>query len=178
MPGSIPSPGCSTIRPLNGVSSTRTCWPAARRSCPAIPARCRRISGLPARRTLTGPTGIVRQALVVAVVDPLPGSRNDCRALTESSVDIACRGVPVIADAGYQGTGLLIPHHRRRGQNALSPQQQAGKKVHRKACARVEHAPSRLKNWKILRDCRLKGSGVHPAMLSIARLHNLALTSS
>ncbi|MFE1030179.1 IS5/IS1182 family transposase, partial [Streptomyces sp. NPDC058818] len=27
-----------------------------------------------------------------------------------------------------------------------------------------------------LRDCRLKGDGVHQAMLGIARLHNLALT--
>lgn len=33
-----------------------------------------------------------------------------------------------------------------------------------------------MKSWKILRDCRLKGDGVHTAMLSIARLHNLALT--
>ncbi|MER7578035.1 IS5/IS1182 family transposase, partial [Streptomyces sp. NPDC126514] len=29
--------------------------------------------------------------------------------------------------------------------------------------------------WKILRDCRLKGEGVHHAMLGIARLHNLTL---
>ncbi|MCX4905455.1 hypothetical protein [Streptomyces sp. NBC_00878] len=33
------------------------------------------------------------------------------------------------------------------------------------------------KRWKILRDCRLKGDGVDHAMLSIARLHNLAPTS-
>ncbi len=52
----------------------------------------------------------------------------------------------------------------------------AENKVHRKARARVEHALSRLKNWKILRDCRLKGSGVHQAILGIARLHNTALT--
>jgi hypothetical protein len=32
-----------------------------------------------------------------------------------------------------------------------------------------------MKGWKILRDCRLKGDGVHQAMLGIARLHNLAL---
>ncbi|WP_042832406.1 transposase, partial [Streptomyces rimosus] len=114
--------------------------------------------------------------LVVAVGAPLPGSRNDCRAFTESGVDIACRGVPVLADGGYQGTGLLIPHRRRRGQETLSPQQEAENKVHRKARARVEHALSRLKNWKILRDCRLKGSGVHQAILGIARLHNTALT--
>lgn len=32
-----------------------------------------------------------------------------------------------------------------------------------------------MKTWKILRDCRLKGDGVHHAMSGIARLHNLAL---
>lgn len=114
--------------------------------------------------------------LVVAIGLPLPGSRNDCRAFTESGVDRACRGAPTIADGGYQGTGLLIPHRRRRGQAYLSPQQEAENAVHRRARARVEHALSRLKNWKILRDCRLKGNGVHQAMLGIARLHNLALT--
>ncbi len=41
--------------------------------------------------------------------------------------------------------------------------------------ARVEHTFARMKSWKILRDCRLKGDGVHHAMLGIARLHNLAL---
>ncbi|MGV9995294.1 IS5/IS1182 family transposase, partial [Streptomyces sp. NPDC003374] len=35
---------------------------------------------------------------------------------------------------------------------------------------------ARMKSWKILRDCRLKGDGVHHAMLGIARLHNLTLT--
>ena len=79
--------------------------------------------------------------LVVAIGLPLPGSRNDCRAFTESGVDRVCRGAPTIADGGYH-----------------------------------EHALSRLKNWEILRDCRLKGNGVHQAMLGIARLHNLALT--
>lgn len=33
-----------------------------------------------------------------------------------------------------------------------------------------------MKAWKILRDCRLKGDGVHTAMLGIARLHNPAVT--
>ncbi|WP_413754969.1 transposase [Streptomyces sp. MMBL 11-3] len=115
--------------------------------------------------------------LVVAVGDPLPGSRNDCRAFTESGVDRVCRGVPTIADGGYQGTGLLIPHRRQRGQDHLSPQQEAENAVHRRARARVEHALSRLKNWKVLRDCRLKGNGVHQAMLGVARLHNMALSA-
>ena len=46
---------------------------------------------------------------------------------------------------------------------------------HRKVRARVEHVIARMKSWKILRDCRLKGDGVHHAMLGIARLHNLTL---
>ncbi|MDH6513863.1 hypothetical protein M2163_009163 [Streptomyces sp. SAI-135] len=46
---------------------------------------------------------------------------------------------------------------------------------HRKVRARVEHAFARMKTWKTLRDCGLKGDGVHHAMLGIARLHNLAL---
>lgn len=32
-----------------------------------------------------------------------------------------------------------------------------------------------MKGWKILRDCRLKGDGVHHAILGIPRLHNLVL---
>lgn len=59
--------------------------------------------------------------LVVAIGLPLPGNRNDCRAFTESGVDQACRGAPVIADGGYQGTDLLIPYRRRRGHRYLSP---------------------------------------------------------
>lgn len=38
------------------------------------------------------------------------------------------------------------------------------------------YALAQMKTWKILRDCRLKGDGVHHAMCGIARLHNLALT--
>jgi hypothetical protein len=32
-----------------------------------------------------------------------------------------------------------------------------------------------MKTWRILRDCRLGGDGVHHAMLGIARLHHLTL---
>lgn len=44
---------------------------------------------------------------------------------------------------------------------------------HKQVRARLEHVFARMKTWKILRDCRLKGDGVHHAMLGIARLHNL-----
>ncbi|WP_420037738.1 transposase family protein [Streptomyces sp. cg28] len=71
---------------------------------------------------------------------------------------------------------FLIPHRKRPGEERLGPRQEAENAVHRRARARVEHALSRLKNWKVLRDCRLKGSGVHQAMLGVARLHNMALS--
>jgi hypothetical protein len=32
-----------------------------------------------------------------------------------------------------------------------------------------------MKDRKILRDCRLKGEGVHHAIRGVARLHNLTL---
>ncbi|WP_427921590.1 transposase family protein [Streptomyces sp. cg40] len=81
----------------------------------------------------------------------------------------------VIADGGYRGTGLVIPHRREPGQAELPDWKEEHNASHRKVRARVEHAFARMKTWKILRDCRLKGDGVHHAMLGIARLHNLTL---
>ncbi|MER7985236.1 transposase [Streptomyces noursei] len=114
--------------------------------------------------------------LVVALGRPLPGNRNDCKAWELSGAKDAVGRTTVIADGGYRGTGLVIPHRRERGRAELLP----WKEVHnasppRKVRARVEHVFARMKTWKILRDCRLKGDGVHYAMLGIARLHNLAL---
>jgi hypothetical protein len=82
------------------------------------------------------------------------------------------------------GTGLLETYVTG-ARSAHSPpwltfggraQNRAENAVHRRARARVEHALSRLKDWKILRGCRPKGDGGHQAMLGIIRLHNLALT--
>ncbi|MFD3653244.1 transposase [Streptomyces sp. NPDC058620] len=113
--------------------------------------------------------------LVVAVGHPLPGNRNDCRAWELSGAKAAVGRTTVIADGGYRGTGLVIPHRREPGQAELPAWKEEHNTSHRKVRARVEHAFARMKTWKILRDCRLKGDGVHHAMLGIARLHNLAL---
>ncbi|MDQ0688918.1 hypothetical protein QFZ56_007881 [Streptomyces achromogenes] len=114
--------------------------------------------------------------LVVAVGRPLPGNRNDCKAWELSGAKAAVGNTTVIADGGYRGTGLVIQHHRERGQEELPAWKEEHNRSHRKVRARVEHAFARMKSWKILRDCRLKGDGVHHAMLGIARLHNLAFT--
>ncbi|MTG91055.1 transposase [Cellulosimicrobium sp. BIT-GX5] len=110
--------------------------------------------------------------LVVAVGRPLPGNRNDCKAWTESGVAAQVDGHTVIADGGYQGTGLLIPHRRKPGQD-LPAWKEEHNASHRRVRARVEHTFARLKTWKILRDCRLRGTGVQHAMTGIAHLYNL-----
>ncbi|MEU7214048.1 transposase [Streptomyces sp. NPDC044989] len=88
---------------------------------------------------------------------------------------VAVGRATVIADGGYRGTGLVIPHSRAPGQAGLSAWKEEHNRSHRKVRARIEHAFARIETWKILRDCRLKGDGVHHAMLGIARLHNLTL---
>ncbi|MEV7205429.1 MULTISPECIES: transposase [unclassified Streptomyces] len=113
--------------------------------------------------------------LVVAVGRPVAGNRNDCKAWELSGAKAAVGRTTVIADGGYRGTGLVIPHRREKGQAELPDWKEEHNTSHRKVRARVEHVFARMKGWKILRDCRLKGDGVHHAMLGIARLHNLAL---
>lgn len=112
--------------------------------------------------------------LVVVVGRPLAGNRNDCKAWEESGAKAAVGKAMAIADGGYPGTGLVMPHRRRKDED-LPDWKQEHNKSHKQVRARVGHLCARMKNWKILRDCRLKGDGVHHAMLGIARLHNLAL---
>ncbi|WP_406176871.1 transposase [Streptomyces canus] len=113
--------------------------------------------------------------LVVAVGQPVAGNRNDCKAWEESGAKAAVGKTTTIADGGYRGTGLVIPHRRKRKDEELPPWKEEHNRSHKSVRARVEHVFARMKTWKILRDCRLKGEGVHHAMLGIARLHNLAL---
>lgn len=54
--------------------------------------------------------------MVVVVGRPLPGNRNDCRAWAESGAEAAVGNTTTIADGGYPGTGLVIPHRRREGE--------------------------------------------------------------
>ncbi|MER7394015.1 transposase [Streptomyces sp. NPDC000151] len=114
--------------------------------------------------------------LVIVVGRPLPGNRNDCKAWAESGAKDAVGTTTTIADGGYPGTGLVMPHRRAEGQVELPGWKREHNRSHKRVRARVEHAFARMKGWKILRDCRLKGDGVHHAILDIARLHNLALT--
>ncbi|WP_073743353.1 IS5/IS1182 family transposase [Streptomyces sp. CB02115] len=112
--------------------------------------------------------------LIVLVGRPLPGNRNDCKAWEESGATAAVGKTLTIADGGYPGTGLVMPHRRRKGEE-LPDWKQAHNKSHKQVRARVEHVFARMKTWKILHDCRLRGDGAHHGMLGITRLHNLNL---
>lgn len=113
--------------------------------------------------------------LVVVVGRSLAGNRNDCKAWEESGAKAAVGNTVTIGDGDYPGTGLVIPHRRKRGQSELPDWKEEHNKCHKQVRARVEHVFAHMKTWKILRGCRLKGDGVHHAMLGIARMHNLAL---
>jgi hypothetical protein len=114
--------------------------------------------------------------LVVAVGRRVPGNRNGCKAWAESGAKAAVGRTTTIADGGYQGTGLVIPHRRPAG-GELCGWKQEHNRSHKQVRARVEHVFARMKTWKVLRDCRLKGDGVHYAILGIAHLHNLRQAS-
>ncbi|MBC9719574.1 transposase [Streptomyces sp. TRM66268-LWL] len=112
---------------------------------------------------------------VVVVGRPLPGNRHDSRGWDEFGAKAAVGNTMTIADGGYQGTGLVIPHRRRKGEE-LPAWKEDHNRSHKQVRARVEHTFARMKGWKILRDCGLKGDGIYHAMLGVARLHNLAPT--
>jgi hypothetical protein len=105
--------------------------------------------------------------LVAVVGRPLPGNRHDSRGWEESGAKAAVGTTMTIADGGYQGTGLVIPHRREKGSD-LPAWKEEHNRSHKRIRARVEHTFARMKSWKILRDCGLKGDGVHLAMLGIA----------
>ena len=81
--------------------------------------------------------------LVVAVGRPLPGNRDDCKAWELSGAKAAVGRTTVIADGGYRGTGLVIPHRREPGQAQLPAWKDEHNTTHHKVRARVEHTVAR-----------------------------------
>lgn len=112
--------------------------------------------------------------LVVAVGRPLPGNRHDCRARAESGARASVGNTTTIAGGGYAGTGLVMPH-RRPGEELPD-----WKQVHNKI-AQAGPRPRRAllrphEDGRSSRDCRLRGDGVHHAMLGIAPPHTTLLS--
>ncbi|MFE5808364.1 transposase family protein [Streptomyces sp. NPDC056491] len=112
--------------------------------------------------------------LVVASARPAPGNKGDAHVWRESDLPAAAAGTTVIADGAYLGTGLIVPHRKRAGRPLLRGQEEDNAE-HRRVRARVAHTFARMKNWKILRDCRQKGDSLHHAVQAVATMHNLAM---
>ncbi|WUH98232.1 transposase [Spirillospora sp. NBC_00431] len=141
-----------------------------------VPVRDRRVGSSGPNYRFSANVQVVVDAdtrLGVAAAPPVPSTTADAAAWRRSNLPEYCRGVTVLGDGAYTGCGLVIPHRRRPGRPLL-PVQEADKAEHRKVRARVEHTFARMKNYKILRDCRQRGDGLHHAVQAIAHLHNLA----
>ncbi|MFJ4759137.1 transposase family protein [Streptomyces sp. NPDC088763] len=113
--------------------------------------------------------------LVIASARPAPGNKADAHVWRESDLPALAAGTTVLADGACLGTGLIVPHRRRAGRPLLRAQEEDNAE-HRRVRARVEHTFARMKNWKILRDCRQRGDGLHHAVQAVDTMHNLALT--
>ncbi|CAM5666596.1 hypothetical protein SVIRM249S_00454 [Streptomyces viridochromogenes] len=95
---------------------------------------------------------------VVVVGRSLAGNRNDCRAWEESGARAAVGKTVVIADGGYPGTGLVVPHRRERGQTELPAWKEEHNRSHKQVRARVEHVFARMKTWKISSTAASRGT--------------------
>lgn len=144
-----------------------------------IPVRDRSVAASSRNYRFSANVQIVVDAdtrLVVATARPVPGNTADAHAWHGSDLPTVCAGTTVLADGAYFGTGPVVPH-RRRAHRPLLPLQEEDNAEHRRVRTRVEHVFARMKNHKVLRDCRLKRDGLHHAVQAVARLHNIALTA-
>ena len=81
-----------------------------------------------------------------------------------------------MADGGYRGNPEVIMPFGKPGQGQKLPDWKTAVNAdHQRVRARVEHALSRLKCWKIMRDYRRAASTLHDTASGIAHLHNIAL---
>jgi hypothetical protein len=145
-----------------------------------VPTRDRSISARSKNYRYSANVQVIINAgtrLVVTTGDPQPGNRNDCTAYAASGVDKATAGAHVIADGAYRGPGcrgVIIPHRKKTKDEVLPGWKEEHNRSHRRVRARVEHVFARMKNWKILRDCRRRGTGLTHAVQGIALMHNIA----
>lgn len=86
---------------------------------------------------------------LLAIGEPVPGARHDAYAYTASGIQAALAGMDVLGDLGYLGCGPTTGT-RTPPAGELSPDRVETNKALSRIRAHIEHAISRLKNWKIL----------------------------
>ncbi|MFM9613014.1 transposase family protein [Streptomyces niveiscabiei] len=144
-----------------------------------VPVRDRKVGSSSRNYRFSANVQVVVDAdtrLVIAAARPVPGTTADAHAWRASGLAEHCRDMTVLGDGAYLNCGMVTPH-RKRPRRALLPGEEEDNAAHRKVRARVEHVIGRMKNYKILRDCRQRGDGLHHAVQAVAHMHNLALAS-
>ncbi|GEB57079.1 hypothetical protein GCM10017674_66770 [Streptomyces gardneri] len=131
--------------------------------------------------------------MVVVVGQPLAGDHNDCKAWEESGAKAAVGRTFTIADGGYLGTGLVIPHRRERGPAELPAWKEEHNRSHKQvqaaapstartvSCSQTMPRPagmpsspsgtgrSRLNRWASPKATALAGLGTPGAVRSLGR---------
>ncbi|MFF0537091.1 transposase [Streptomyces coelicoflavus] len=183
--GVSPATVCRVIQrlgPLLALEPVRTSQDAVERlwivDGTLVPVRDRKVGASSRNYRFSANVQVIVDAetrLVVAAARPVPGNTADAKAWRDSGLAAHCEGVTVLGDGAYINTGLIVPHRKRPGRPLLKGEEEDNAQ-HRKVRARVEHTFSRMKSYKILRDCRQRGDGLHHAVQAVACMHNLALT--
>ncbi|GAA2484086.1 hypothetical protein GCM10010276_22160 [Streptomyces longisporus] len=114
--------------------------------------------------------------LAVAAARPVPSTTADAKAWRESGLPERCQGVTVLGEGACINTGLIVPHRKRSGRPLLKGEEEDNA-AHRKVHARVEHVIGRMKNYKIVLDCRQHGDGLHHEVQAVARMHNFGFAA-
>ncbi|MFC9398575.1 transposase family protein [Streptomyces sp. NPDC057027] len=173
------SGAAAAARDRAGRSSRRCARAAVERGWHPRSARDRKTECPRATTVLDQRVGGIIDAdsrVVIAATRPVPGNTSDAWAWRNSGPAQRCEGMTVPAEGTHIGSGLAAPHRKRPGR-ALLPGEEAGGTEHRQFRGRVEHAFARVKHYKVLRDRREYGNGLHLAVLTGARIHNLALAA-
>ncbi|WP_331751241.1 transposase family protein (plasmid) [Streptomyces globisporus] len=84
---------------------------------------------------------------LLAVSEPVPGSRHDMHAWRPSGFPEAFTEREGMGDLGYVGSGLLTPKHKPPGQERSAGGREANRSVNTLRAA-AEQAIAHLKDWK------------------------------
>lgn len=126
-------------------------------------------------QTITKPSKNDRRSVNVQVMATLgrriahlsqawPRNRNDI-VVAKATINLP-EGLTTLTDGGYRSMpGATLPPKHDAAQLA----------AHKRRRARIEHILARMKDWKILHQCRRCGNAINLAVRSIAYLWNLRL---
>lgn len=153
------------LAPLCGVSSSTVC------------RMNQRLGLLLALQSVSRPADAtdrpwIVDATLLPVRDRRVGAASQLQVLGKRAGHHGCRHPPH-RRCGTTGAGhhcvMVVPHGKRPGR-ALLKGEEDDSAEHRKVRARVEHVIGRMKVYKVLRDCRQRGDGLHHAVQAVAHI--------